>query len=117
MLGKEHPLTLKSMGNLAAVLSRGGQYEEAEQMQRQALEGREKVLGEEHADTLATINNPALLPRKNKGSAKDDPRPEGWEKRKTQDRRVYFADHNTKSPSWFRAFVKRWRGMRGATDS
>ncbi|KAI8680532.1 NACHT domain-containing protein [Fusarium keratoplasticum] len=34
-----------------------GRYEEAEQMNRRALEGREKVLGREHPDTLTSIHN------------------------------------------------------------
>ena len=39
----------------------GGKYEEAEQMYQQALELREKVLGQEHPLTLASINNLALV--------------------------------------------------------
>ncbi|RYP17189.1 hypothetical protein DL767_010064 [Monosporascus sp. MG133] len=38
-----------------------GKYEEAEQMHRQALELRKAVLGGEHPDTLASINNLALV--------------------------------------------------------
>jgi Tfp pilus assembly protein PilF len=38
-------------------LSRQGKYEEAEAMHRRALKGREKVLGLEHPDTLASVNN------------------------------------------------------------
>ena len=34
VLGKEHPLTLISMNNLVLVLSRQGNYEEAEEMHR-----------------------------------------------------------------------------------
>jgi len=55
---KEHPDTLGSMNNLALVLEQQGKYEEAEQMQRQTLDPREKVLGEEHPDTLASHEQP-----------------------------------------------------------
>ncbi|KAL1989597.1 hypothetical protein VTN49DRAFT_6794 [Thermomyces lanuginosus] len=34
-----------------------GQYREAETMHRQALEGREKVLGSDHPETLDSVNN------------------------------------------------------------
>ena len=37
VLGKENPDTLRSMNNLAAVLSDQGKYEQAEEMFRQAL--------------------------------------------------------------------------------
>lgn len=36
-----------------------GTYEEAEQMHRQTLNLKEKVLGEEHPSTLASMNNSA----------------------------------------------------------
>ena len=45
MLGPEHPSTLTSMNNLAQVLYSQGKYEAAEEMQRRALELKEKVLG------------------------------------------------------------------------
>ena len=38
-----------------------GKYEEAEDMSRRALEGYEKVLGAEHSDTLASVNNLASV--------------------------------------------------------
>ncbi|KAJ5593550.1 hypothetical protein N7537_010454 [Penicillium hordei] len=38
-----------------------GVYEEAEAMHQQALETREKVLGREHPDTLASVNNLGLV--------------------------------------------------------
>ena len=53
-LGKELPSTLTGMNNLASVFDHQGKYEEAEQVHRQALNGREKVLGQEHPDTLTT---------------------------------------------------------------
>lgn len=61
MLGKEHPNTLSSMNNLAWVLVRQGNYDEAEQIHRQTLALRETVLGKEHPDTLASMNNLAVL--------------------------------------------------------
>ena len=61
ILGKEHPDTLKSMNNLAEVLSSQGNYEEAERIHRQALALRETVLGKEHPSTLASINNLASV--------------------------------------------------------
>ncbi|KXX73750.1 Nephrocystin-3 [Madurella mycetomatis] len=45
----------------AIAVARLGKYGEAEQMQRQALELRKKVLGEEHPDTLGSINNLATI--------------------------------------------------------
>jgi tetratricopeptide (TPR) repeat protein len=41
--------------NIGASLDSLGQYEEAEQMHRQALESREKALGLEYPDTLASV--------------------------------------------------------------
>ncbi|OBT60492.1 hypothetical protein VE03_10079 [Pseudogymnoascus sp. 23342-1-I1] len=69
VLGVEHPDTLTSVSNvgwvlekqgnvsqLGWVLEKQGKYEEAEAMQRRALEGREKVLGVEHPDTLTSVS-------------------------------------------------------------
>jgi tetratricopeptide (TPR) repeat protein len=56
VLGREHPDTLTSMGNLAVVLNRQGKYEEAEAMNRQTLARSEKVLGPEHPDTLTSMS-------------------------------------------------------------
>jgi tetratricopeptide (TPR) repeat protein len=60
MLGKEHPHTLASMGNLAQALSEQGKYTEAEKINRETLALREKVLGKEHPHTLAGMHNLAL---------------------------------------------------------
>jgi len=38
-----------------------GIYDAAEEMNRRALEGREKALGEEHPDTLSSVSNLALV--------------------------------------------------------
>ena len=45
VLGKEHPSTLRSMNNLAEVLSSQGKYKEVEEMHRQAVALRETALG------------------------------------------------------------------------
>jgi Tetratricopeptide repeat len=39
------------------ILRDQGRYEEAEAMNRRALDGREKVLGREHPDTLTSVDN------------------------------------------------------------
>ncbi len=54
MLGKEHPDTLTSVDNLAALYQAQGRLAEAEPLYKRALEGRERVLGKEHPDTLTT---------------------------------------------------------------
>ncbi|GIL83783.1 hypothetical protein Vretifemale_12537 [Volvox reticuliferus] len=51
VLGHGHPATLRSFGNLAAVLARQGQYERAETYYRLALEGWTRVLGLDFAFT------------------------------------------------------------------
>ncbi|KAK1948629.1 tetratricopeptide repeat domain protein, partial [Colletotrichum sublineola] len=45
VLGLENPSTLTSMSNLVLVFDSQGRHDEAEQMHRQTLEMREKVLG------------------------------------------------------------------------
>jgi hypothetical protein len=59
-LGSEHPVTLKSINNLASLLQYQGEYETAEAMNRRGLEWREKALGLEHSDALASVSNLAL---------------------------------------------------------
>jgi hypothetical protein len=63
MLGEEHPDTLTSLNRLAAVLRHQGRYEEAEEMNRRALKGREKMLGKEHPDTLISVSSLASVLR------------------------------------------------------
>lgn len=55
------PGSLARYGVLAAVLQARGKYEEAEEIDRRVLEGRESVLGPDHIDTLATASNLALV--------------------------------------------------------
>ncbi|KAL9577476.1 MAG: hypothetical protein Q9203_007445, partial [Teloschistes exilis] len=47
--------------SLSKILPEQGSYDNAEQMDRQALESREKVLGKEHPDTLTSVSNLALV--------------------------------------------------------
>ena len=47
--------TLASVFSIACELMRRGRYRAAEQMHRQALELRQKVLGPEHPDTLTSM--------------------------------------------------------------
>src|ERR1017187_7690779 len=60
-LGREHPDTLTSWGNLAAVLRTLGRLEEAEAEHRAVLEARIRVLGPEHPSTLACRTNLGLV--------------------------------------------------------
>lgn len=62
--GKEHPLTLVSINNLALVLFEKGEYEEAEKLHQKGLNAREKVLGKGHPDTLSSVYSLAILYRK-----------------------------------------------------
>ena len=59
-LGAEHPSTLASRSNLAAVLRGLGRLEEAEAESRAVLEISTRVLGGEHPSTLTSRNNLAL---------------------------------------------------------
>ena len=61
VLGPEHPDTLTSVNNLAALLRIKGDYAQAEPLYRRALKGRERILGKNHPDTLESVNNLALL--------------------------------------------------------
>jgi tetratricopeptide (TPR) repeat protein len=63
ILGAEHPDTLTSMNNLAAVLSAQGKLPEAETLYRQVREARRRALGSEHPDTLTSMNNLAAMLR------------------------------------------------------
>ena len=54
---------LCSVGDLAAQLRNQGKHDEAEAMNRRALDGYEKVLGEEHPYTLTSVSNLASVLR------------------------------------------------------
>ena len=49
------------LNNAAWYARERANYDEAEQMNRRALDGRKKVLGKEHPDTLTSISNLALV--------------------------------------------------------
>ena len=62
-LGPEHPDTLTSLNNLAALADKRGDLDGAEPLYRRALEAREHTLGLDHPDTLTSVFNLALLLR------------------------------------------------------
>ena len=49
------------MSRVGLMLKHQGRLEEAEIMYRRALEGRERLLGSEHPDTLGSVNNLGAL--------------------------------------------------------
>jgi hypothetical protein len=51
--GPEHPLTLASLINVAAMFQAKGDLDTAEPMYRRVLMVRQRTLGQEHPDTLA----------------------------------------------------------------
>ena len=57
VLGKEHPATLISVGNLAGCLRALGDAAGALPLFRRALDSFERVLGKEHPATLSSVNN------------------------------------------------------------
>ena len=54
-LGGDNPETLTAMRNLASVRFAVGDREGALVIQRRVVDGRRRVLGESHADTLAAL--------------------------------------------------------------
>jgi hypothetical protein len=50
LLGSEHPVTLRTMANLANVCNAQGQYNKAKTLHRRAPAGSKKFLGLEHPD-------------------------------------------------------------------
>ena len=60
-LGEEHPDTLASAGNLAAVLQALGEYQQARDLTEDTLTRCRRVLGEDHPDTLASAGNLAAV--------------------------------------------------------
>ena len=63
MLGQKDYKTLFTLGLYAVVLSGQGKYVEAEKTGRQVVEGLRKTLGEEHSETLTSVNNLAEVLR------------------------------------------------------
>ena len=61
VLGKDHPDTLQSVDNLAALYQAQGRLTEAEPFYKRALEAGERVLGKDHPRTLQSLANLAAL--------------------------------------------------------
>ena len=59
--GKEHPLTLQAMNNLATLYMMLGKRDRAEPLAVEALATRRRVLGAEHPQTLMSMHNLARL--------------------------------------------------------
>ena len=62
-LSESDTTAIDSLSLLASVLQDQGKYETAEEINRRALQGREKVLGVEHPDTLSSVNDLASVLR------------------------------------------------------
>ena len=60
LLGPEHPDTLTSEADLAALRQAEGHFDEAIRIGREVLSLRRKVLGPDHADTTTTLNDLAV---------------------------------------------------------
>ena len=61
VLGRGNPDTLRSMNDLARVLSNEGHYAEAEKLQRQTLDIQRQVLGPRNPDTLRSMSDLARV--------------------------------------------------------
>jgi RNA polymerase sigma factor (sigma-70 family) len=61
VLGADHPDTLASMNNLAAVLQDQGDLGAARQLHERVVAASRRVLGEDHIVTLASLNNLAAV--------------------------------------------------------
>ena len=57
VLKNDHPSTMLSMNNLAAVLAQAQKFDEAEVLHREALANRRRVLGEDDLETIQSIHN------------------------------------------------------------
>ena len=53
----EHPDTINAMGNLAAIYQHIGKYIEAEKLEIQVLDARNKIFGVEHPETIRAMEN------------------------------------------------------------
>jgi len=62
-LGEEHPDTLQTMNNLAALYIDQNKGPQAEPLLNRAWQVRRRTLGEENPETLVTLNNLAALDR------------------------------------------------------
>lgn len=57
----QNPDNLAKIDTLAAAQYKAGHFADAEELLKQALVARKRILGEEHADTLQTMNNLAAV--------------------------------------------------------
>ena len=60
-LGREHPVTARTLNGLAMLLQVQGDYAAAKPLYERALAIFERALGQEHPDTAKTLNNLAVL--------------------------------------------------------
>ena len=60
-LGRQHPSTAVTIGNLAMLLEDKGELKEAEGMYKEVLAIEEATLGHDHPETAATRRNLAAL--------------------------------------------------------
>jgi hypothetical protein len=56
----EHPDTIHAMANLASTYGKLGKYTEAEKLEIQVLDARNRILGVEHPDTIHAMANLAF---------------------------------------------------------
>ena len=63
VLGKEHPDTLLSLGNLAAAYGHLGDFQKELELEEKVYQLKCKKLGDEHTDTLLTLSNIAMTYR------------------------------------------------------
>ena len=64
VMGGEHGATFTSLDDLGGSMSIKAKYAQAEPLYTKALQLRRRIHAEQHADTLGTRNNLALLYRK-----------------------------------------------------
>ncbi|KAJ6532141.1 hypothetical protein DFH09DRAFT_1284726 [Mycena vulgaris] len=57
IMGKDHPDTLRTTGNLASTYHKLGKLQEAVELRLVLLEKQRKILGEDHPDTLWTMGS------------------------------------------------------------
>ncbi len=60
-LGREHVITLNSMGNLSLTYMRQGQWENAELLALDVVKSRQTILGPDHTSTLGGMGNLAKV--------------------------------------------------------
>ena len=72
-IGNQHPDTVTSLSNLAALYRDMGKYAKAEPLLQEALQIRRKALGNQHPDTATSLDNLATLYRDMGKYAKAEP--------------------------------------------